>query len=42
MRSSAGFELLAGRTIVGTPRSGIPRNTVSTNPRLVGVAYFML
>ena len=42
IRSSAGFELLAGRTTVGTPRTGIPRNTVSTNPRLVGVAYFML
>jgi hypothetical protein len=42
MRSSAGFEPLAGRTSVGTPCSGIPRNTVSTNPRLAGVAYFML
>ena len=42
MRSSAGFELLAGRTSVGTPRSGIPRNTVSTKPRLVGVANLAL
>jgi len=42
MRSSAGFELLACCTIVGTPRSGIPKSTVSTNPRVVGVAYFML
>ena len=42
MRSSAGSELLAWCTIVGTPRTGIPGNTVSTKPRLVGVAYFML
>jgi peptide/nickel transport system permease protein len=26
IRSSAGFELLAGRTSVGTPRTGIPGN----------------
>ena len=42
IRSSAGSELLDWCTIVGTPRTGIPRNTVSTNPRLVAVAYFML
>ena len=36
------LKLLAGRTSVGTPRSGIPRNTVSTKPRLAGVANFML
>ena len=42
IRSSAGFEPLAGRTSVGTPRTGIPRYTVSTQPRLVTVAYFAL
>src|SRR5580698_947434 len=42
IRSSAGFEPLAGRTSVGTPCTGIPRNTVSTQPRLVAVAYFAL
>ena len=42
IRSSAGSELLAWCTIVGTPRTGIPNSTVSTDPRLPGVAYFML
>src|SRR5271165_2237261 len=42
IRSSAGFEPLAGRTSVGTPCTGMPMNTVSTQPRLVAVAYFAL
>ncbi len=44
VRSSAGFEPLAGLTIVGTPRSGIPKSTVSTNPgyaALLGVRQLL-
>jgi hypothetical protein len=33
-RSSAGSVLLALCKIVGTPATGIPRNTVSTKPGL--------
>src|SRR6266851_10490760 len=42
MRSSAGSELLARCRIVGTPAAGIPRNTVSTKPGLVGVPNSLL
>jgi hypothetical protein len=42
MRSSAGSELLTRCRIVGTPTAGIPRNTVSTKPGLVGVPNSLL
>src|SRR5918911_3747146 len=40
--SPAGLELLGRARIVGTPATGIPRNTLSTNSGLVGVPNLAL
>ena len=44
VKSSPGFRPAAGLTIVGTPRSGIPKSAVSTNPgyaALLGVRQLL-
>src|SRR5260370_31175245 len=44
VKSSPGFQPAAGLTIVGTPRSGIPKSAVSTNPgyaALLGVRQLL-
>src|SRR5271165_922668 len=44
VKSSPGFQPAAGLTIVGTPRSGIPKSAVSTNPgyaALLGVRHLL-
>src|SRR5271165_367568 len=44
VKSSPGFQPTAGLTIVGTPRSGIPKSAVSTNPgyaALFGVRHLL-